>query len=279
MCAGGKEDEIDTFRRLLETYPKGILSVVSDTWDLWKVCTEHVVTLKEEILARDGKLVIRPDSGDPVDILCGANIIQTNIHGDNDTVAYLGGVASVNPTANYLNKPEVKGVIELLWDAFGGTVNEQGYKVLDPHIGAIYGDSITIDRANEICERLKAKGFASTNVVLGIGSFTYQYNTRDTFGFAMKATYVEIIHPAESGSPASATEGREIFKDPITDDGTKKSATGLLCVEEHDGKIGLYDKVQWTTEKTGLLQAIYLNGEFHNTTDLATIRQRVQSNI
>jgi nicotinamide phosphoribosyltransferase len=259
MCSGGKEDEVETFRRLLETYPKGILSVVSDTWDLWKVCTEHVVTLKEEILAREGKLVIRPDSGDPVDILCGKIKDDFSI---------------ITPT-----KEESKGVIELLWDVFGGTVNEQGYKVLDPHIGAIYGDSITIDRANEICTRLEAKGFASTNVVLGIGSFTYQYNTRDTFGFAMKATYVEITHPAESGSPASATEGREIFKDPITDDGTKKSATGLLCVEEHDGRIGLYDKVQWATEKTGLFQEIYLNGEFHNTTDLATIRQRVQSNI
>ena len=259
MCAGGKEDEVDTFRRLLETYPKGILSVVSDTWDLWKVCTEHVVTLKEEILARDGKLVIRPDSGDPVDILCGDITIAVEN----------GGIET----------PASKGVIELLWDVFGGTVNEQGYKVLDPHIGAIYGDSITIDRANEICERLGVKGFASTNVVLGIGSFTYQYNTRDTFGFAMKATYVEIKHPAESGSPAFAIEGREIFKDPITDDGTKKSATGLLCVEEHDGKIGLYDKVQWATEKTGLLQTIYMNGEFHNTTDLATIRQRVQSSI
>ena len=265
MCAGGKEDEVDTFRRLLETYPKGILSVVSDTWDLWKVCTEHVATLKEEILSREGKLVIRPDSGDPVDILCGA--------WDEDRL----------PSGNYEKRPksgpEGKGVIELLWNVFGGTINEQGYKVLDPHIGAIYGDSITIDRANEICTRLESKGFASTNVVLGIGSFTYQYNTRDTFGFAMKATYVEIKHPAESGSPAFAIEGREIFKDPITDDGTKKSATGLLCVEEHDGKIGLYDKVQWATEKTGLLQTIYMNGEFHNTTDLATIRQRVQSSI
>jgi nicotinamide phosphoribosyltransferase len=259
MCAGGKEDEVDTFRRLLETYPKGILSVVSDTWDLWKVCTEHVVTLKEEILARDGKLVIRPDSGDPVDILCGDITIAVEN----------GGIET----------PASKGVIELLWNVFGGTINEQGYKVLDPHIGAIYGDSITIDRANEICTRLESKGFASTNVVLGIGSFTYQYNTRDTFGFAMKATYVEIKHPAESGSPAFGIEGREIFKDPITDDGTKKSATGLLCVEEHDGKIGLYDKVQWATEKTGLLQTIYMNGEFHNTTDLATIRQRVQSSI
>ena len=259
MAAGGKEDEVATFLRLLEMYPKGILSVVSDTWNIWDVCTEHVVTLKEEILARDGKLVIRPDSGDPVDILCGKIKDDFSI---------------ITPT-----KEESKGVIELLWDVFGGTVNEQGYKVLDSHIGAIYGDSITIDRANEICTRLEAKGFASTNVVLGIGSFTYQYNTRDTFGFAMKATYVEITHPAESGSPASATEGREIFKDPITDDGTKKSATGLLCVEEHDGKIGLYDKVGWATEKTGLLQDIYLNGEFHNTTDLATIRQRVQSSI
>jgi len=257
MCAGGKEDEIDTFKRLLETYPTGILSVVSDTWDLWKVCTEHIVDLKEEILSRDGKLVIRPDSGDPADILCGIN---TKNDPDNrydwmkDTPAY-------------------KGVIELLWDVFGGTVNEQGYKVLDPHIGAIYGDSITIDRADEICKRLEAKGFASTNVVLGIGSFTYQYNTRDTFGFAMKATYVEVNKPKFEGD--FNPEGREIFKDPITDDGTKKSATGLLCVEDHDGKIGLYDKVSWSTEDTGLLQTIYENGEFLNQTTLKEIKNRL----
>jgi nicotinamide phosphoribosyltransferase len=149
MCAGGKEDEVETFRRLLETYPTGILSVVSDTWDLWKVCTEHLVTLREEIMARDGKLVIRPDSGNPVDILCGLNTSPVIVF---DAV---------------IKRPSYKGVIELLWDVFGGTVNEQGYKVLDPHIGAIYGDSITIDRADEICARLEAKGFASTNVVLG----------------------------------------------------------------------------------------------------------------
>jgi nicotinamide phosphoribosyltransferase len=270
MCAGTKDDEVGTFRRLLtETYPTGILSVVSDTWDLWKVCTEHIVTLKDEILARDGKLVIRPDSGNPVDILCGTCFSQPGY--------YLGG-------GIYLPKndctPEEKGVIELLWDVFGGTINEQGYKVLDPHIGAIYGDSITIDRANEICERLEAKGFASTNVVLGIGSFTYQYNTRDTFGFAMKATYVEVTHKAESGSPAFSVEGREIFKDPSTDDGTKKSATGLLCVETlPDGKIGLYDKVTWNTEDTGLLQTIYKDGVFHNQTTLTEIRKKISNLI
>ena len=275
MCAGGKEDEIETFRRLLETYPTGILSVVSDTWDLWKVCTEHVVTLKEEILARDGKLVIRPDSGDPADILCGPIMVRTNIQVDNDLIVRLAdGKTIVNPSDEYLLKPETKGVIELLWDVFGGTVNEQGYKVLDPHIGAIYGDSITIDRANEICYRLAAKGFASTNVVLGIGSFTYQYNTRDTFGFAMKATYVEVKHQAESGSPAFSIEGREIFKDPITDDGTKKSATGLLWVDKNDsGAYILFDKVTWEGESRGFLKPIYKDGEFMNTTTLAEIRQ------
>ena len=232
MCAGGKEDEIETFRRLLNKFPTGILSVVSDTWDLWKVCTEHVVTLKEEILARNGKLVIRPDSGDPVDIICGTYQAQTIPE-------------NIKPLT-----PSEKGVIELLWDVFGGTVNEQGYKVLDSHIGAIYGDSITIDRADQICGRLEAKGFASTNIVLGVGSFTYQYNTRDTFGFAMKATYVEVTEQVgtsigEVGTMnAPKVIGREIFKDPITDDGTKKSATGLLSVQKDEaGNLVLHDKV------------------------------------
>ena len=253
MCAGGKEDEIDTFRRLLDTYPTGILSVVSDTWDLWKVCTEHIVTLKEEILSRDGKLVIRPDSGDPVDILCG------------------------NPNVNLVvgkeYPAEYKGVIELLWDVFGGTINEQGYKVLDSHIGAIYGDSITIDRADEICRRLEAKGFASTNVVLGIGSFTYQYNTRDTFGFAMKATYVEVNKPKFAGD--FNPEGREIFKDPITDDGTKKSATGLLRVTTGEDGYKLVDRQTWAGEQTGELKTIYSDGNFYNQTTLTEIRGKL----
>lgn len=80
-------------------------------------------------------------------------------------------------------EPEDKGVIELLWDTFGGTINSKGYKELDPHIGAIYGDSITLDRAEQICNRLEKKGFASTNIVYGIGSYTYTYNTRDTEGW------------------------------------------------------------------------------------------------
>jgi nicotinamide phosphoribosyltransferase len=141
------------------------------------------------------------------------------------------------------------------------------YKVLNPKIGAIYGDSITPDRARQIIARLKSKGFASTNIVLGIGSYTYQYNTRDTFGFAMKATYCEV-----NG------EGREIFKDPITDDGTKKSARGLLSVrKDADGEYELLDMVSRETEGTGELKTIYKDGKFYNQTTLGEVRERLNT--
>lgn len=243
MCMGTTEGECETFKRLItEVYPKGIVSIVSDTWDLWKVLTDYLPKLKEDIIAREGKVVIRPDSGDPVDIICG------------------------NP--NGKNENEKKGVIELLWDVFGGSVNEKGYKELVPQIGAIYGDSITVARATQIGERLKEKGFASTNVVLGIGSFTYQYNTRDTFGFAMKATYGEVDG-----------EGRAIFKDPITDDGTKKSAKGLMKIDLVDGVYHLTDNVSWQEEKQGELKEVFRDGKLLIDQTLTEIRARVKSEI
>jgi nicotinamide phosphoribosyltransferase len=240
MCMGTDTGEFETFQRLItEVYPKGIVSIVSDTWDLWKVLTVYLPRLKSEITKRAGKVVVRPDSGDPVDIICG------------------------NPIGK--NEQERKGVIELLWDVFGGKINEKGYKELIPQIGAIYGDSITLQRATQICERLKAKGFASTNVVLGIGSFTYQYNTRDTFGFAMKATYGEV-----NGL------GREIFKDPITDDGTKKSAKGLLQIYKNAaGTYCLKDQCTWEEEKMGELKEVFRDGKLLKDDTLAEIRGRI----
>lgn len=240
MCMGTTEGEFNTFKRLItEVYPKGIVSIVSDTWDLWKVLTDYLPRLKNEIVNREGKVVIRPDSGDPIYILCG------------------------NP--NGKSEQERKGVVELLWDTFGGTTNEKGYKELIPQIGSIYGDSITIDRATQICEELKRKGFASTNVVLGIGSFTYQYNTRDTFGFAMKATYGEV-----NG------EGRAIFKDPITDDGTKKSAKGLMKIDLINGKYTLVDNVSWKEENEGEMKEVFRDGKLLVDYTLQDIRKRVR---
>ena len=170
----------------LQIFPTGILSIVSDTFDLWKLITEYLPANKEAIMARDGKLVIRLDSGDPVDILCGTFKWENK----EEWEEYNG--ENANPNSFVHGSSEEVGVIELLWETFGGTINEQGYKVLDPHIGAIYGDSITLARAEEICKRLEAKGFAATNIVLGVGSFTYQYNTRDTLGFAAKGAWFEV---------------------------------------------------------------------------------------
>ncbi|MHB9328148.1 nicotinate phosphoribosyltransferase [Phytobacter ursingii] len=245
MCMGEKEQEIETFRRLIvDLYPQGFVSIVSDTWDYWRVMTEYTRELKQIILAREGRVVFRPDSGDPVEILCGTGA-------DDDTRGD--------------RSPEEKGSVEVLWDIFGGTVNEKGYKVLDPHVGLIYGDSITLARADEILRRLEAKGFASSNVVFGVGSFTYQYNTRDTFGFAMKATWGAV-----NG------KGRMIFKEPKTDSGLKRSARGLLRVErDAQGELQLHDEQTWEQEKTGELKTRFLDGKLYNVDHFEQIRQRL----
>lgn len=263
MCAGGSDegDEQATYERLLKLYPTGIVSVVSDTWDLWNVLTVILPNLKDQILARDGKLVIRPDSGNPVDILTGT---QDWEWADGST----GKTNKVDRKFGQGTTPDEKGVIELLWDVFGGTVNDKGYKVLDSHIGAIYGDSITRDRANEISRRLEAKGFASTNVVFGVGSYTYQYVTRDVFGSAIKATWVQF---AEKGEKA-------IFKDPITDSGLKKSARGRLVVlHNEDGELYLKDGLtkaeQEDYAQSNAIQPVWRDGEFLKTQSFADVRE------
>ncbi len=155
----------------------------------------------------------------------------------------------------------MKGAVQCLWDVFGGTANDKGFKELDSHIGLIYGDSITPVRAVSILNGLKAKGFASTNVVFGIGSFTYQYVTRDTYGFAVKATYGEV-----NGL------GRNIFKDPKTDSGIKKSARGIVAVK--DGK--LYDE-QESLDIESDLKPVFKDGKLLVNQTLSEIRKRVNA--
>lgn len=243
MCAGGDgEDEYNTYKRLItEVYPSGFVSIVSDTWDLWECIDKIIKPLKDVISKRDGKVVIRPDSGDPVKIICG----------------------------DYSAKSENQhcGVVELLWNIFGGTINSKGYKELDPHIGVIYGDAITLDRCEEICRRLKEQGFASTNVVYGIGSYTYQYNTRDTFGFALKSTMCKI-------------DGKEkmIYKDPITDDGIKKSNIGVVAIQLDDNNnLICKDGLSFEHKEASLLQPIFLNGSMLNITSIKEVRNRIKT--
>lgn len=280
------EDDYEYLRTLLEdVHPNGFVSIVSDGYDFWDVIGRVLPALKDKIMARSGgpvgdRVVIRPDSGDPVLIVCG------------DPKAPKGSL-------------EYKGTVEALWDIFGGTVSDQGFKVLDSHIGVIYGDAISIGRCREICERLVAKGFASINCVYGIGSYTYQYNTRDTFGFALKSTLAVIrqdcvdcngtgddLFWVEQGRPNWAQCGschgvgsvaveKQIFKDPKTDDGVKKSMKGKVMVfEGHDNLpskgiwardgYDLADESAWD-----LLHTIYLDGKLIREQSFSQIRAKL----
>ncbi|QFG10307.1 nicotinamide phosphoribosyl transferase [Mycobacterium phage DyoEdafos] len=228
MCTGIETvGELETFKRLLDLYPTGIVSVVSDTFDLWAVLTRYLPTLYGQIVGRDGKLVIRPDSGDPEKIICG------------------------DPNAPK-GSNEWWGALNLLYDTFGGVKNDAGYIELDSHVGLIYGDSITLDRAKSITDRMEKLGFASSNVVFGVGSFTYQHNTRDTFGSAMKATWAEVDG-----------RGYNLLKNPVTDDGTKKSATGRLAVlRDLQGELVLVQNADQYDEFASELRPVWENGKF-----------------
>lgn len=235
----GDEAELESLRHLInEVHPTGILSIVCDTWDFWKVVTEYLPKLKVDIMARAGKVVIRPDSGDPVLILTGHSF---------------GG-----PTHH-----ERQGLVACLWDIFGGTETSTGHRLLDEHIGCIYGDAITLERQTRILERLHSANFASANVVLGVGSYSYQMVTRDTHGIAVKATWCEI-----NG------ESVDIFKDPKTDDGgIKKSLRGRLRVDHGDGgDLVVKDRCTAEEEHGGLLRTVFIDGAAQNTQTVAQVR-------
>lgn len=257
-------DEITHVKRLLtEIYPNTSFSMVSDSYDYERMVTEILPQCREEIMNHNGTLLVRGDSGDPVEV--------------------------------------VTWTVFELWKQFGGTVNSKGYKVLDPHVKAIYGDSITPDRCRAIYTILEREGFSIQNVALGVGSFSfmclehigtkYEKNefytegfndpaeqyiekkvmsyspyTRDTFGIAIKATYGETA----DGSPVM------IFKNP-KELSWKKSQKGC-CIVAPDG-------MSYTDEHTfeeahgedveNLLELVFVNGEMVVEQTLSEIRNRM----
>ena len=235
-------DEETMVRRLLtETYPNNSFSMVGDSYDYWNLVEVILPKLKKEVLAHNGTLLIRGDSGNPVDI-----VTQT---------------------------------VFKLWDIFGGTVNTKGYKVLDPHVKALYGDSITPQRADMIYAILIKAGFACNNVSLGVGSFSMQCleendkmspYTRDTFGIAVKSTYCEI------GRVPLA-----IFKDPKTDTGNfKKSQKGCCIVHlDDEGEITYTDGFDFMFAHSGsfenMLIPVFIDGKMVKEYTLAEIRQNL----
>lgn len=242
MCSNRSTDgdEITFVKKALtELYKDKNFSMVSDSYDYWNMVDNILPSLKKEIMEHNGTLLVRGDSGDPVEI-----VTETVFH---------------------------------LWNHFGGTVNTKGFKVLDKHVKAIYGDSITPERCEAIYKKLAENGFAANNVALGVGSFSMQCIeeegafkpfTRDTYGIAVKTTYMVV-------------DDKEyfIFKDPKTDSGNfKKSQKGLCHVHlDKDGEIvydDMYSKENLPKEGN-LLQIVYENGLMEKEYTLAEIRDRL----
>ena len=234
-------DEITMLKRLLnETYKDLSFSMVSDSYDYWNLVDNILPQCKEDILNHNGCLLVRGDSGDPVQVVT-------------DTVFHL-------------------------WDIFGGTVNSKGYKVLDSHVKAIYGDSITPERAKQIYEILIKNGFACNNVALGVGSFSmeclqkdgkFSPFTRDTFGIAVKATYGEM-----------GNRPLMIFKNPKTDTGNFKKSQRGMCRVFHDknGVITYEDGLDRNTinyNKENMLITVFKDSSMVKEYTLSEIRERL----
>ena len=271
MCAGGEEDELQTFKRLInELYPSGFVSIVSDTWDFWNVIENFLPKLKKDIMARDGRVVIRPDSGDPVDIICG---LRTNphFHTRMKEGKYYCCYAPFNDDAEYVEVSEGQyyGAYYMLGKIFGWNITSKDYRYPSTKIGLLYGDSITLERQKQIYMRLENAHMAACNLVLGVGSFSYQYASRDSLGFAIKATACVI-----NG------ELKEIFKHPKTDDGTKNSLKGLIAVyQDVNGVYYAEDQVTPEVEDGGCLETVFEDGVLKKEYTLKEIRQRINEGL
>jgi nicotinamide phosphoribosyltransferase len=151
----GEEGELDVFKHILKTFPTGIVACVSDSFDIFRACSEYWGTeLKDLVLSRDGVLVIRPDSGDPVFTLL--------------------------------------RVFDILLNKFGYTINEKGYKVLPPQVRVLQGDGVNVQAIRSIYGALKVNGISAENLVLGMGGALLQKVDRDTQKFAFKCSYAEV---------------------------------------------------------------------------------------
>lgn len=244
MCSFERDQEIKAFENMLNLYPSGIVSIVSDTYDLWNVLTNFTVQLKDKILSRDGKVVFRPDSGNPELILCG------------DPNAPEGSPANL-------------GAIRILDQVFGSSLNSKGYRELNPKVGLIYGDGMYFERFERILNKMKEMGYASSNLVIGVGGLLLQQHSRDDQGFAIKATYCEV-----NG------ETREIVKDPVTDPG-KKSLKGMMALfkSEDTGEFFTADQVTADDEERGYLETVFEDGKLLKTYTLEDIRKTAYEGV
>jgi len=232
MTSWGEPFEVKAMENMLDSYPTGLVACVSDSFDIIRACRDYWGTaLRDKILSRDGRLVIRPDSGDPVQTL--------------------------------------KQIFHILWDKFGGTTNDKGFKVLDPHVRVIQGDGVNYESISDICNMMIEEGFSIENIAFGMGGALLQKVDRDTQKFAFKCSSITI-----NGEEA------EVRKNPIeiNEKGErvqsfKKSKAGRL-------KLVNGQTVEHSHDEDGdELVEVFLNGKVMKEWTFEEVRERAQVEI
>ncbi len=242
-CSYGldKKGELDYITNMLTTYI-GVTSLVSDTKNVFDFVTDIAGEVKDLILTREGKTVFRPDSGNPEDIICG------------------------DPNAPVGSK-EWKGVLQLLDEGFGHTVNKKGYKVLNEKVGLIYGDGMFLQRYVRTVLRMLSMGYSAENLIIGVGGIL-RMHTRDTLGMALKDLWMVI-----DDVPT------DIQKDPITDPG-KKSHKGLpALILNKDGDHETIDGCTMEQFENSLLETVFKDGQIIYVSVFADSRARASAGL
>lgn len=240
MTALGKRNQYRVVEKLLRENPSGILSVVIDSYDSYDFVHTMCNRFKDDILARDGKFVFRPDS-------------NTEIHPEpGDQVVW---------------------ILRTLEQAFGSTTNEKGFRVLDSHVGVLWGDGIDYDGIEKILKAVTDAKFSAENMVFGQGGGLLQKVNRDTQRCAFKSSAQKI----------KGEDWREVKKNPL--DASKASKGGRLVLSIESDPHGPYDK--FVTNQEGVfphdhmyvvdaLVTVFENGEIKNRPTFAEIRERAK---
>ena len=231
----GEEGEKEIFEHVIDTFPSGIIACVSDSYNIFRACSEYWgEDLKEKILNRDGVLVIRPDSGDPAMTLL--------------------------------------AIFEILFDKFGFEINSKGYKVLPPQVRVLQGDGVNYESIRDIYERLKDAKISAENLLFGMGGALLQKLNRDTQKYALKCSYAEINgepvivqkRPTEMDANGNITESFKKSKGGrlklIYKNGAYKTVNEEECLAESDELITVFENgkivKEWNFEEIRQLAKI-----------------------
>ncbi len=233
ITSWGEENESKAYENMLDSYPVGLRACVSDSYDIINAC-ENIWggELRDKVLNLNGRLVIRPDSGDPVQTL--------------------------------------KKIFNILWDKFGGKVNEKGFKVLDDHIRVIQGDGVNYNSIIDILKMMVAEGFSVENIVFGMGGALLQKVDRDTQKFAFKCSYIVI-----NGEYRNVQKHPiEINKDGVAIKSFKTSKKGKLKLVDVEGE---YQTIQEATDEVGdIMVKVFENGEILKEWTFEEIQERAK---